>query len=120
MVSVFRVVSVTVALQLALVTLIGPLADALDVPNPIWFVGYVGLPAIVAYALLSYNPALYVDGVWHFGFLAFLLSLGGHLLLGTGLTAGRATSLEIVAVWLFAVCAVVAVFRKSVGEQLRA
>ncbi|WP_458206031.1 hypothetical protein [Haladaptatus sp. NG-SE-30] len=120
MVNGFHVISVTVALQLALVTLLGPLADVLGATNPTWFVGYIGLPGAIAYVLLLQNPALSVDGVWHFGFLVFLLSVGIHLLLGTGLTAGRATSLEIVAVWLFTVCAVAAVFRKTGGEQLRA
>ncbi|EFW91811.1 hypothetical protein ZOD2009_10050 [Haladaptatus paucihalophilus DX253] len=120
MVSGSRVVSVTFALILALTTLVGPLADALDVRGNSGIFGVFGVALLLAYALLSYNPDLYVDGVWHFAFLVFLLSIGIHYLLGTGLTSGNATPAQIVLVWLFAAGAVAVAFRRTVIEQLRA
>ncbi len=78
-----------------------------------------GLALVIAYAALSYNPDLYVDGVWHFAFLVFLLSVGVHFLLGTGLTDGNATPSQIVLVWLFSVGAVAVAFKTTVIEQLR-
>lgn len=119
MVSGSRVLSVMFALTLAFTTLVGPLADALDVRGNSGVFGVLGVALVLSYALLSYNPDLYVDGVWHFAFLVFLLSVGVHFLLGTGLTDGNATPAQIVLVWLFAVGAVAAAFRTTVIEQLR-
>ncbi|GAA0246771.1 hypothetical protein ACFFQF_05685 [Haladaptatus pallidirubidus] len=119
MVSGFRLVSVTLALNLAFVTLVGPLADALDVTGWQWSVGAVGVSLALGFAFLSYNAELYVDGVWHFGFLVFLLSIGVHVITGTGLTAGDAAAAEVVFVWLFAVGAVVVAFKNTVREQLQ-
>ncbi len=120
MVSVSRLVSVTLALNLVFVTLAGPLASAFSVPYWQWTASVVAVSLVLGFALLTHNSDLYVDGVWHFGFLAFLLSIGVHFLLGTELTAGDATTTEIVLVWLFAVVAVVVAFRKTVFEQLQA
>ncbi len=114
-----RTLSVTFALSLAFVTLAGPLATALDVGSQLWAVGVVLVSALLAYAALSYNPDLHVDGVWYFGFLVFLLSIGIHFLLGTGLTAGNATATQIVSVWLVSVCAVAVAFKMRVIEQFR-
>ncbi|KZN24427.1 hypothetical protein A4G99_08525 [Haladaptatus sp. R4] len=115
-----RILSTTLALSLALVTLAGPLATALGFgTQQFWVVGVLGIALVVAYAALSYNPDLYVDGVWHFAFLVFLLSIGVHFLLGTGLTDGNATATEIVLVWLFSAGVVAVAFKTTVIEQLR-
>ncbi|WP_049971572.1 hypothetical protein [Haladaptatus cibarius] len=120
MVSGFRLVSVTLALNLALITLVGPLADAFGVTGLRWSVVAIAVSLALGFALLSYNSELYVDGVWHFGFLVFLLSIGVHTIVGTGLTSGDATATEITVVWLFAVGAVLVAFKETVREQLRA
>lgn len=118
MVSPFRVVSVTFALDLALVTLVGPIAEAVGVSFPLASVVTLVASVVPACAVLSHNPDLYVDGAWHFGFLVFLLTIALHYLVGTGLTDAAASLFEIVGIWLVAVGAVVVVFRETVREQL--
>jgi hypothetical protein len=118
MISPFRVVSTGFALDLALVTLVGPLAEAVGVSTSQSLLVALVVSFVAAFALLSHNPDLYVDGVWHFGFLVFLLTIGVHALLGTGLTDAAASLLEIVGIWLLVAGAVLLVFRETVREQL--